>query len=110
MDRRIIHAFLINDNGTIEHTRGDTAQFSLSLEWYGKEIDSFDAVFSVKHYPDDDVYLYQEIFNHNTPCTITHLDTVGIPYGTYWWDIQTTFMINELINLIIQHIMKYYTI
>jgi hypothetical protein len=83
--------FVIQESGTIIHTRGDTAQFSVKADLDGMPIGAYSATFSVKQYPDDDVYLYQKSFNQSTPCIISHTDTLGIPYGTYWWDIQLVY-------------------
>lgn len=88
---RIVHCFFIDENGTITHTRGDTATFSLNALLDGMPINNFTATFSVKQYPDDTDYLYQVQFNQSTACNITHNLTQGIPYGTYWWDIQVVY-------------------
>lgn len=90
----IIHPFIIKEDGTINHTRGDTAQFSLNAALNGLELDSFTATFSVKQYPDDTAYLYQVQFDKNTPCIIGHDLTINIPYGSYWWDVQVIYTRN----------------
>lgn len=87
----IIYPFSIADDGTLTHTRGDTSEFILKVEIDGEVLTAFNATFSVKKYPDDDSYLYQVQFDQNTPCHITHNLTAGLPYGTYWWDVQITY-------------------
>jgi hypothetical protein len=87
----IIYPFTIDDNGILTHTRGDTAQFELRVEVYGQPLTSYNATFSVKQFPDDDSYLYQVQFNQSTPCYITHNLTAGLPYGSYWWDVQIVY-------------------
>jgi hypothetical protein len=91
MKRRIVKSFVIQEDGTIVHIRGDTALFSLKADLDGMPITNYSATFSVKQYPDDTVYLYQKTFNQDTPCTINHADTINLTYGTYWWDIQVVF-------------------
>lgn len=86
-----IYPFVIADDGTLTHTRGDTSQFELKVEVNGRPLTSYTATFSVKEYPDDDSYLYQVVFNQSTPCYITHDLTAGLPYGTYWWDVQIVY-------------------
>jgi hypothetical protein len=78
----------------LEHTRGDTATFSLDALLDGVSIGNYNATFSVKQYPDDTSYLYQVQFNQSTPCNITHNLTADIPYGNYWWDIQLVYTQN----------------
>jgi predicted secreted hydrolase len=87
----IIYPFSIADNGVLTHTRGDTAQFKLNVQVDGVPLTSYNATFSVKQYPDDTSYLYQVTFNQSTPCIITHDLTAGLPYGTYWWDVQIVY-------------------
>lgn len=87
----IIYPFTIADDGTLTHIRGDTSQFELKVEVHGVPLTSYTATFSVKQYPDDDSYLYQVQFDQSTPCYITHNLTAGLPYGTYWWDVQIVY-------------------
>jgi hypothetical protein len=94
----IIHPFIIDKNGNINHTRGDTAQFSLQVKHDGLDIPTFNATFSVKQYPDDTAYLYQVFFDNNTPCIIGHDLTLNIPYGQYWWDVQVTYQRNGVLQ------------
>ena len=82
---------MIQEDGTIVHIRGDTALFSFKADLDGMPITQYSATFSVKQYPDDTTYLYQKTFNQDTPCTISHNDTINLTYGTYWWDIQVIF-------------------
>lgn len=86
-----IYPFHIEENGVLIHTRGDTSQLELNIKIDGVPLNTWNATFSVKHYPDDDSYLYQVDFNESTPCMITHNLTADLPYGTYWWDIQITY-------------------
>jgi hypothetical protein len=89
---RIVHCFLIDKHGTITHTRGDTGKFSLNALLDGVQIETFNATFSVKEFPEDTNYLYQVHFNQDTACNITHELTANVPFGTYWWDIQVTYV------------------
>jgi hypothetical protein len=91
MKRRIVKSFVIMEDGTIVHIRGDTALFSMKADLDGMPIDSYSATLSVRQYPDDTAYLLQKTFDQNTPCTINHDDTINLTYGTYWYDIQVVF-------------------
>jgi hypothetical protein len=59
MRRRIVKSFVIQEDGTIVHIRGDTAMFSMKADLDGMPVDSYSAVLSVKQYPDDTDYLLQ---------------------------------------------------
>lgn len=87
----IIKPFFIAPDGTLTHTRGDTAELSLTVYVDGLKRETFSATLSVKQYPDDDAYLYQVHFDQDTPCVITHDMTKNIPYGTYWYDVQVMY-------------------
>jgi hypothetical protein len=91
MKRRIVKSFVIQEDGTIVHIRGDTAMFSMKADLDGMPIDSYSAVLSVKQYPDDTDYLLQKVFSDSSPCIIEHDDTINLTYGTYWYDIQVVF-------------------
>jgi hypothetical protein len=88
----IIHNFIFSDDGVCTHTRGDTAVFQLEVQEDGAVIPEWEATFSVKQYLDDENYLFQVDFDGNTPCIISHATTQDLPYGSYWWDVQVTFM------------------
>ena len=63
--RKIVKSFVIQEDGTIVHIRGDTALFSLNADLDGMPITQYEATFSVKQYPDDITYLYQKTFNQD---------------------------------------------
>lgn len=88
----IIKNLFIDEHGNCEMIRGDTVQFELEVYLQGAIITDYEATFSVKHYLDDENYLFQINFNGNTPCIISHATTQDLPYGLYWYDVQITFM------------------
>lgn len=75
-------------NGTIEHTRGDTADFDITVKENGSPIaDSYTAVFSVKRGLLDKNYLFQVPVNDGH-VHISHADTKDLKCGDYYYDIE----------------------
>ena len=77
--------FKIIDNN-IYHTRGDTADFSITVTFNG-QTPEYEAVFSVKRALTDTDYLFQIPFV-DSHAHISHETTQELHFGNYYYDIQ----------------------
>ena len=74
-------------NGVIYHTRGDTADFNLTIKINNEPVSDYEAVFSVKRNLKDTDYLFQSnVVNGHVH--ISHEQTQSLPFGDYYYDIQ----------------------
>ncbi len=78
--------FRIDDDYKIYHTRGDTADFNVTVT-FNESSPEFEALFSIKKDLKDTDYLLQlpVVDGH---IHISHEDTQELPFGNYYYDIQ----------------------
>lgn len=75
------------DNNKIYLTRGDNADFTLTLEGY--EAQEGDVLtFTVKKNCQDKQALIQKTLDAELKFTIEHDDTKDLQFGDYWYDVQ----------------------
>lgn len=75
-------------NGTIYHTRGDTADFDLNIILDNESVeDGYTAIFSVKKKISDSFYTFQ-VHASDGHISIPHSLTQNLAYGEYVYDIE----------------------
>lgn len=87
---------------TIVHTRGDTAILRLNLDIDGEPFalrEGDVAVFSVKKNLKDTDYLLQKTAADGK-FVFQHEDTQGLPFGSYWYDIQVQLEGGQVITAV----------
>ncbi len=94
--------FKIEDN-VIYLTRGDTANFTLKItDADGAEYAYSDdrVLFTIKRSVYTQEYLCQKVVHYGEDIVLEHEDTVGFPYGDFWYDVQISNESGEVATVI----------
>jgi len=75
-------------NGAIYHTRGDTADFDLEVDFKDRDSVSYSAVLSVKKNIKDTLFVFQVRSDNEGHFSIPHSKTQNLPFGEYVYDIE----------------------